>query len=367
MTDQALKQLVDRVLTAQATQGALCLRGGGTKDFYGEPLRGEPLHTRGLSGISLYEPSELVVTVRAGTLLTELEAALAEKGQYLAFEPPRFGPQGTVGGMVAAGLSGPSRASVGGLRDFVLGVSMLDGRGQVLSFGGQVIKNVAGYDVSRLMAGSLGTLGLLLEVSLKVLPVPVASATLRFNLDESAALEVLNLWAGQPLPINASAWFGGQLHVRLSGASAAVSAAARQLASSHGGERLEDVAATGFWTGLRDHSAFFFSLKEGEALWRLSVPSTVPALELPEDPIASAQGLIEWGGSQRWWKTSASAESVRRVVDRVGGHATLFRTTRGKEAVFMPLSDPVRRIHQALKKSFDPHGVFNPGRMIPGL
>ena len=227
--DAALSALVERVQGARAGGQPLDIRGGGTKAFYGELPQGQALDVRGLSGISVYEPSELVVTVRGGTPLAELEAALAEKGQCLPFEPPRFGAGGTVGGMVAAGLAGPARVSVGSVRDYVLGATLLNGRGEVLTFGGQVMKNVAGYDVSRLLAGSMGTLGVILEVSLKVLPAAPATATLRFSMDEAQAIAQLNEWGGQALPINASAWWDGTLVVRLRGALAAVQAAITKL------------------------------------------------------------------------------------------------------------------------------------------
>lgn len=356
----------ERVKAAAAAGGKLRLRGGGTKDFYGREVdelrEGELLDTRSYAGVVSYEPTELVVTARAGTPLVELEATLAEAGQMLAFEPPHFGPSATVGGAVAAGLPGPRRASAGALRDFVLGVKILDGRGEVLSFGGQVMKNVAGYDVSRLMAGSLGTLGLILEVSLKVLPRPVAEASLRFELDEAGALARLNEWGGQPLPISASAWEGtqkrGLLHLRLSGAEAAVAAARRRL----GGEALAPEPAAALWSGLREHTADFF----GQAgllsapLWRLSLPSTAPALDLGPQ-------LVEWGGAQRWLHSERPAAEIRRRVAEVGGHAILFRGGDRRGEVFTPLAPALLGIHHRLKQAFDPAGVFNPGRMYPEL
>ena len=230
--DPALRHLIDRLLTARDTRTPLCLRGHGSKDFYGETPRGEPLDLTPLAGISHYEPTELVVTARAGTPLAELEAVLAEQGQCLAFEPPRFrnagGLAGTVGGMVAAGLSGPSRAAVGSVRDFVLGAALLNAQGDLLRFGGEVMKNVAGYDIARVLAGSLGILGPIVEVSLKVLPMPPARTTLRFEWPEPRALQQLQQWAALPLPLRASAWWNGMLVVQLAGAEAAVRAAARQ-------------------------------------------------------------------------------------------------------------------------------------------
>jgi glycolate oxidase FAD binding subunit len=354
--------LVERVRAAQAAKRPLEIRGGGSKRFYGEAPRGEPLELRALTGISSHEPSELVVTARCGTPLAELEQRLAEHGQCLPFEPPRFAPGGTVGGMVAAGLSGPARAAVGGLRDYVLGVTMLNGRAEVLSFGGQVMKNVAGYDVSRLMAGAMGTLGVLLEVSLKVLPVAPATATLRFRLGEADALRQLNQWAGQPLPVNASAWWNGTLVLRLRGALAAVNAAIDTL----GGELIDPAHGTAFWQGLRDHGDDFFTgaadaVAAGRTLWRMALPPAAAPLELP------GEQLVEWGGAQRWWLTDAPAAMVREAARRAGGHATIFGARDKSAGVFSPLPAPLARIHRELKTAFDPAGIFNPGRLYPDL
>ena len=269
----ALQRLVDQVVAAGEKKVPLDIRGGGTKAFYGETPRGEPLDMRELSGVSSYEPTELVVTARAGTPVAELDALLAERGQYLPFEPPHFGPGGTVGGMVASGLSGPARAAVGAVRDYVLGTTMLNGRGEVLTFGGQVMKNVAGFDVSRLLAGSLGVLGVICEVSLKVLPTAPAIATLVFELREAEALKMLHTLAGKPLPLSASAWHQGRLVLRLAGAQAAVHAACEKL----GGTTLAPAAASAWWDSLRDHTHPFFApgaASSSESLWRLSVPDT---------------------------------------------------------------------------------------------
>jgi glycolate oxidase FAD binding subunit len=359
--DPALARLIDQAASARAQAAPLDICGGGTKRFYGEPPAGAPLDVRPLAGITCYEPTELVVTARAGTQLRDLEAALQEHGQCLPFEPPRFAPGGTVGGMVASGLSGPARASVGSVRDHVLGVTLLNGLGEILTFGGQVTKNVAGYDVSRLLVGSLGILGVICEVSLKVLPTSVASQTLSFDWGEARALETLSRWAAQPLPINASAWHAGQLRIRLAGARAAVAAACARL----GGERLESSAANAWWLSVRDQSAEFFSVGEkslagGEALWRLSVPALTAELRLP------GEQFIEWGGAQRWWRTSALPRAVREAAASAGGHATLIKGA-DRSCVFAPLSPVLMRTHQALKEAFDPARIFNPGRLYQGL
>jgi glycolate oxidase FAD binding subunit len=348
--DDTIKAWAEQVRAAAASGGRLRPRGGGSKDFYGREPAGEVLDTRPYAGVVSYAPTELVITARAGTPLSELEATVAGAGQMLAFEPPHFGPGATLGGAVAAGLSGPRRAAAGALRDYVLGVTILDGRGEVLRFGGEVMKNVAGYDVARLVTGSLGTLGLILEVSLKVLPRPVAEATLAFELDAATALLRLNQWGGQPLPLSASAWQGGVLHVRLSGAAAAVEAARRRL----GGEAVEEGAAVGLWPGLREHTAPFF--RHAAPLWRLSLPSTAPALPLGPQ-------LVEWGGAQRWLVSDAPAEEIRRQAAAHGGHATLFRGGDRRGEVFTPLAPALLEIHRRLKRAFDPAGVFNPGRM----
>ncbi len=337
--------------TAASHQTPLCIRGGSSKDFYGGSLRGEPLAVGTYRGIVDYEPTELVLTARAGTPLAEIETALREKGQMLAFEPPHFGASSTFGGCVAAGLSGPRRASAGAVRDFVLGVRMLNGKGDDLRFGGQVMKNVAGFDVSRLMAGSLGTLGVILEVSLKVLPLPVAETTLRFEQTAADAIAGMNEWAGKPLPISATAWSDGKFSVRLSGASAAVDAAKKKL----GGEHVETDEARRFWESIREQSAPFF--KTSQPLWRLSLKSTTPPLNLP------GTQLIEWGGALRWLATDAAAPTVREAAKFGGGHATLFRGGDKSAGVFDPLPPALQSIHRNLKRTFDPSGIFNPGRM----
>lgn len=347
--EEVVEQFKETILAAGRQRQALCIRGGGTKDWYGQAPRGDILDTRAYSGVVEYDPTELVITVRAGTPLAEVEEVLAQQNQALAFEPPHFGPGATVGGMVACGLSGPRRAAVGAARDFVLGVVLMDGKGEALHFGGQVMKNVAGYDVSRLLTGSLGTLGLLLEVSLKVLPKPYAETTLRLEMPEEEALRRLNEWGGQPLPISASAWCDDTLVLRLSGAKAAVAAAQQTI----GGEEVE---GSDFWLAMREQSNEFFT--QSNVLWRLSVPSTAPSLALGEQ-------LIEWGGAQRWLRSDASAESIRAAAVEAGGHATLFRGGDKNVGVFQPLAPALGKIHQNMKKAFDPDGIFNPGRMYP--
>jgi glycolate oxidase FAD binding subunit len=371
--DSTLRHLTDRIQAATADHSPLRIRGGGSKDFYGESLQGELLDMTALTGITSYEPSELVVTARAGTPLAELEATLAAQGQCLAFEPPHFAPGATVGGMVAAGLSGPARANAGSVRDFVLGATLLNGQGEALTFGGQVIKNVAGYDVSRLMVGALGTLGVLTELSLKVLPLAPAEATLVFELDQARALAQLQRWGGQPLPLNASCWVHdstapGQpelLFVRLRGAVAAVESAYIKMTHDVPGTRLATAVAAPDWQACRDLRLPFFSAPApGLCLWRLSLPQTAPALALPY-----AQ-FIEWHGAQRWlWAPLSAQADLRRMATAAGGSATIFIASKadgtGARGRFTPLSPVLQQIHQRLKAEFDPAGIFNRGRLYP--
>lgn len=388
--DDLSETLAARVREAAKTGTRLRLRGGGSKDFYGEALIGEPLDVSAYRGVVSYEPSELVVTVRAGTSLAELEVLLASQGQCLPFEPPHFGPNATVGGMVVSGLSGPARASVGAVRDYMLGVKIINGQGDVLIFGGQVMKNVAGYDVSRLLAGSLGTLGVLLEVSLKVLPIAPAEATLMCaGVSQQQALDLLNAWGGQPLPLNASCWVHDTsaqpprdcLFIRLRGAVAAVDAACPRISAdvtALGGEvlRMDPAQASADWSACREQTLPFFAAPPAAVtaanpndlcLWRLSVPQTTPALALPA--VASSP-LIEWHGGLRWvWAPAHAAALLRNAAQKAGGHATLFRASAesanaDKEVgVFTPLNAVQQRIQRELQKQFDPAGVFNTGRL----
>lgn len=372
--DTALRQIIDQVRDSAERRAALRICGGGTKDSIGpgaaQPA-GERLDMRPLSGIVSYEPSELVVTVRAGTPLAELEALLARHGQSLPFEPPRLAAGGTVGGtvggMVAAGLSGPARASVGAVRDYVLGVEIVNGRGELLRFGGQVMKNVAGYDVSRLMAGAWGQLGVITEVSLKVLPVPPAEATLRFDCGQAEALRRLNDWGGQPLPLNASCWVEdagvGQLYVRLRGAQAAVQAACRSM----GGALQDGPGVPQDWQDCRDQRLPWFTARAADhALWRLSLPQTAPVLALPE---GVAPPLVEWHGGLRWVQAPhAQGAALHALAAGVGGSASLFIAAddcgAGVNPIFDANSAALAAIHQRLRQAFDPAGILNPGRLM---
>lgn len=348
-------QLWTERIRAATAAAPLCLQGGGTKAFYGNSALGELLDTRAHSGIVNYEPSELVLTARSGTPLQEIESALEQQGQMLAFEPPHFGSGATLGGCISAGLSGPRRVAVGTVRDFVLGIEMLDGRGGLQRFGGEVMKNVAGYDVSRLVCGALGTLGLITSISIKVLPRPVAELTLQFEMNEAQALTALIEWNQLPLPLSASVHVDGRLRLRLSGARSAVATARERL----GGEIVAADAAAQYWLQLREHNHEFFAASA--PLWRLSVAPTTPALNLP------GRQLIEWHGALRWLRTPVGAGEIRRVAAAAHGHATLFRGRDGSTPAFTPLAPVLLELHKRLKHSFDPAGIFNRGRLYHGL
>ncbi len=357
---QASKQFAEQIREAVAHRTAIRIQGGSSKAWYGAPSDGFVLDTRAYSGIVEYDPAELVVTAHSGTSLAALEQLLASHGQMLPFEAPHFGPDATLGGCIAAGLSGPRRMSAGAVRDFVLGVSIMTDRGEILQFGGRVMKNVAGYDVARLMAGSLGCLGLLMDISIKVLPCPVSSATLQFEFPADHAIRKTNEWGSKPLPITASAWSDGVLSLRLEGAAAGVRSAMVQL----GGMLLERAAAKNLWHSIREQSASFFSQPRSEStLWRICVPTITDATRLPD---ASSQ-LIEWGGGQRWLFADGADESIRQAAIDVGGHATQFRYGNLGAPAFTPLPPALMDIHRRLKAAFDPAGIFNRGRMFPEM
>ena len=368
--DFDLSELCQQVMTASGAERPLYIRGGGTRQFYGEPLpTGLPgtaiLDLSGYQGIINYQPSELVITAKAGTRLSDVETALEAEGQMLAFEPPRFAAESTVGGMVATGLSGPRRMAVGSLRDFVLGTRLLDSSGKILAFGGEVMKNVAGYDISRLLAGSMGIFGALIEVSLKIAPRPQLETTCVLEASESEALALFSQWRSKPLPISATRWLQehgsrrGSLHVRLSGSEPAVANGLQQI----GGEVIASDQANALWVGLRDQTDAFFQQKP---LWRVAVPPQV-------EPLGLGATLIEWNGGLRWVAadeaslTADGARTLRERVARSGGHATLYRyAARPLDVpVFHPLRPALRNINQRLKQELDPAGIFNPGRLFP--
>lgn len=342
-----MEELAERIRSCRENGQPLVIRGGNTKEFLGLPVEGEVLDTRELTGIIEYQPEELFIRAAAGTPLVEIGQALAEHGQMLPFEPPAFGEAATLGGTIACGLSGPCRPWRGAARDFVLGCRLINGRGELLHFGGEVIKNVAGYDVSRLQCGAFGTLGLLTELTIKTLPLPRSRHTLVFELDPGAAFGRLHQWNRQPLPVSGAAWWKGRLYLRLEGAEAAVSHATDRL----GGETLK---GDDFWHDLREHRLGFFD--SPLPLWRLSLPRRTGTLALP------GEALIDWGGAQRWLLSDAPENEIRQAVAAVGGHAACWRNGR-----LLPEQDPLLAIHQRLKQAFDPGNILNPGRLHPGI
>ncbi len=350
---------------ANAQSRPLEITGSGSKAFYGHPVQADQsLSTLAYAGIVDYDPTELVVVARSGTLIQDLESVLAGAHQMLAFEPPRFGGKGTVGGMMATGLSGPRRMTAGAAKDFVLGMTVLDSLATPMRYGGTVMKNVAGYDLSRLHTGALGTLGLIVDVSLKVLPMPPAEETICFSVSAEESIQRTNAWLGQPLPISATSWANGRLAVRLSGAFAAVTSAREKL----GGERMAADQAANFWASLRDQRDDFFQVTPASpaTLWRVALPSVTPHLA----GLGEHQ-WIEWAGACRWVRTDLPAAEIRQMVQAHGGHATLFRPgfdgRQRTDSVFTALSTSIHNIHQRVKHELDPNRIFNPGRLYADL
>jgi glycolate oxidase FAD binding subunit len=353
MGDRDISQeLAEQVRGAADRRQPLRLVGLDSKGFYGHPVKGEPIQLSAHRGITSYEPTELVLSARAGTPIPELEAALAANGQMLAFEPPGFSATASLGGAIASGLSGPRRPWGGAPRDLMLGMTLLDGRGRILHFGGEVMKNVAGYDLSRLMAGALGTLGALLEVSIKVLPAPKVEHSLVLNLSRDRALQLMRELARQPVPLSGACHLDDRLYLRLSGNATSVAAWAKQI----GGD---GVAGTGFWDDLRDHRLVYFESER--PLWRVSLPPATPRLDCEH------QSLTDWAGAQRWIYSSNSAVEIRDEVAKAGGHAILFRHGDDKIPVFHPLDSVRERLHRGLKQTFDPFAILNPGRQYASI
>jgi glycolate oxidase FAD binding subunit len=352
--DDKAAQLQQQVRDALKRCSPLCIHGGNSKAFYGRTPQGEPLDVSGHAGVSNYAPTELVITARAGTRLKAIKSLLAENNQMLAFEPPGFGDNATLGGTVACNLAGPRRPWAGAARDFVLGTRMINGKGETVHFGGEVMKNVAGYDVSRLMAGAMGTLGVMLEVSLKVLPQPETERTLVLNMTADQALAHMHQWAGQALPVTATSYHDSALAVRVSGTSAAVVTAGKTI----GGDLMED--DTTYWRRLREHRLAYFDTDL--PVWRLSLASDAPPLALP------GEWLYEWNGAQRWLISEAAPELIRAAAKAVGGHATLYRNHGDvRDRAFQPLEPGILKLHQRIKAALDPQGIFNPGRMYAEL
>jgi len=344
-------ELATQVAAVSAGGAAVEILGGGSKRFYGEAVEGLAIDVAAHSGIIDYDPAELVITLRSGCRLVDVEALLAQNRQMFAFEPPHFSPQATIGGMIATGLAGPRRGFTGSVRDFLLGARMLDGRGEVLQFGGRVIKNVSGFDLSRLLTGSLGTLGIILEVSIRVVPMFASEATLAFKHDTADAhIQWINEQGSQPYPISASTWHAGHSYLRLSASEQGVEQAIADL----GGERVEFD-----WNALREQNHEFFEAEE--PLTCLSLP---PATR---DITVGRSQLIEWGGARRWLTGEVDIESLRKQASVLGGGVCAFRGHDAEVAVFQPLVPAMLKLQRSIKSSFDPAGIFNPGKIYPGL
>ena len=373
-----INALREQILNALKNKTLLSIEGGGTKSWYGNSNSYTKLDTRAYSGILEYQPEELVITACAGTPLKEIEAVLKEKNQVLAFEPPHFGENATFGGAIAAGLAGPGRITVGNFRDFVLGARILDGKGQDLSFGGKVMKNVAGYDVSRLLPGSLGTLALLLEASVKVLPKPAATATLLCQISQEKALKVLNEWAGQPLPLSASCWIGsakggdGELTFRLAGAAAAVKAAIPLMSSRINATEISEETTEHFWNDLREQKvSAFTNLGADQTLYRLALPAACGPIAIPG---ANDEIILEWHGQQRWIKApgdEATFKTIKALANSHGGHAARFRQGANVDSSYQRFtllseqahSTALEAVQERLRSAFDPAGVFATKRL----
>jgi glycolate oxidase FAD binding subunit len=344
-------ELATQIASVAATGGEIEIVAGGSKRFYGESFEALPVDVSGHSGVIDYDPAELVITLRAGCKLLEVETLLADHRQMFGFEPPCFGRDATIGGTVASGLAGPRRAFAGGTRDFVLGVKILDGRGEINHFGGRVIKNVAGFDVSRLMVGSLGTLGIILEVSIRVIPTYETEATLAFeHHGPGAHIRWINELGSEPYPISAALWVDGRSLLRLSGSTQGV---------AHAAQRLGGDPADFCWRDLKEQTFDFFD--EEQPLTRVSVP---PA---SDDWLGDLPQLIEWGGAQRWIRGEVDIASLRQQAADRGGSVCAFRRHGADIPVFHPLPPAMLKLQRNLKSSFDPAGIFNPGRIYPAL
>jgi len=356
MSQDISKQLQSQVDEAIRHKTALKIQGGNSKAFYGRPIEGELLDVSAHQGIINYEPTELVITARAGTPISEIESALNEHNQILAFEPPMFAQTATLGGTIACNFSGPRRAYRGAARDYLLGSKIINGKGETLSFGGEVMKNVAGYDASRLMAGAMGTLGVILEASLKVVPKAEAEITLVQACTIDDALKKTHLWAQKALPLSASFYDGEKLFIRLSSNEASIKSA-RQLT---GGDELQDAS---FWHRLKEHQLAFF--KTDKPVWRLSLASASAPLHL------NGETLYEWGGALRWLSSDEPVDKIRHAAETCGGHASLFYNAHAHSE---PMIEPFHELNRGLlsvqrnlKQAFDPHNILNPARMYANL
>jgi len=352
------REIAASVESAYASKTPLNIIGAGTKSFLGQQAENlTPLRVTGHTGIIEYDPAELVLVARAGTPLKDIEEVLGINRQMLGFEPPFVEAGATLGGAVAAGLAGPRRAYAGAVRDFILGAGFVNGKGETITAGGKVIKNVAGFDLFRPMARSMGTLGVLLKIALRVLPLPELEKTLLHEeTDERAALEKMNRWPGKTQAISAATWDGKMIHIRLSGSASGVEHARSQI----GGDYLE---ASNYWQDLNNFRLDFF--RQAGRLWRISLaPMSEPLGKHAADEYA--RQLIDWGGAQRWLKSAASPSTIRKRAVQLGGHAECFSADPAVDT-FHPLEGKLLAVNQSFKAALDPAGILNPGRLQPGL
>ncbi|HIJ61286.1 MAG TPA: glycolate oxidase subunit GlcE [Rhodospirillaceae bacterium] len=372
------RMVAEAVAEAAAGGLGLAVEGNASKAALGRPMTtARRLRLGGLSGIVAYEPEELVLTARAGTPLAEIEAALAGRRQHLAFEPRDLGPllggaglPQTLGGVVACGLAGPRRCVGGAVRDHVLGITAVNGLGELFKAGGKVVKNVTGYDLVKLLTGSFGTLAVFTEITVKVLPAPETEETVVFpGRDATAAVALMAGALGGPVEPSAAAWLDGGVCLRLDGFAASVAARRRRLFADCGeGELLEAAASRRLWQDIAGVAPFVG--RPGRAVWRLTQrPSDAPALLRRLAMVEGAEAFLDWGGALAWLSLptgdDGGAATVRQAV-AAGGQAWLVaapEAIRAVQPVFPPLPAPLAGLEARVKAAFDPRGILNPGRM----
>ena len=356
--------LQQQVLQAYTEKKPLSVVGGNSKCFYGNSLDAEIIKTSCHKGILEHEPTELVITARAGTPLQEIDQTLAANHQTLAFEPPHFSDNATVGGMIAAGLSGPARPYQASVQDAVLGCTILNGKGEVLRFGGKVMKNVAGYDVSRLMVGSLGCLGIILDVTLKVIPATMAEATFIFKMEPNQCPAFINELRHQGYPVSASCHFEGELLVRFSAGNNEIESLNKSLSKNYAYIDSRQLQDSSFWLHLKEHTLPFFSLEKEDSdlsLWRLSVSADTDVSSLID---AQTNFISEWGNCVYWFKSNSQSELVFNTAKNISGSASVFKANNDAMTNrFQPLSAVVGNWHKELKNAFDPADILNRGKM----
>ncbi|MCP3850041.1 MAG: glycolate oxidase subunit GlcE [Gammaproteobacteria bacterium] len=363
--------LLNQVQTACENSQPLAIQGNGTRSFLIHSGSDQVLSTSLHRGIVNYFPSELTVTVRSGTLLSELNDILAKEGQMLPFEPPHFSNDATIGGVIASGLSGSSRPFSGSVRDYVLGCRIINGRGEILQLGGEVMKNVAGYDLSRLVTGSYGSLAVILEVSLKLLPIPAQQKSFCLELQTMSLNQQVKQFMLAGYPITSACQIEDMAYIRLSGSEKGVDYSYNKIQQDFSQLKpVEDL----FWSDLNEQKLPFFD--SSRTLWRLSLPTSFPEnkeSELEQLIGPNGRQLIDWGGALRWIYSEQSAENIRQFAKSCGGHAQLFYVSDKDKSLLkempkqQPLSPVLFKLHQQIKKAIDPHSLFNSGCIYPEL